>query len=328
MRAEWRFKAAGFCGWLAVAVPTFVDIHSGRLAGTAALGWMVAFLTFGATYAFHLRPVAATRPHRVMSLVALSILAAAGTLMVITSAGLMKYLASVTLTIVAGELPYVVSSRFVWAWVAAQSAVLGTVFWLSFGWVSGVAGGFAYAGLQVLALGRALMELRERQARQQLARVVAELRGTQALLSENSRVAERLRISRDLHDSMGHHLTALSLQLDVAARQLDGPDARRVHEAHAITKLLLADVRNVVGDLRAGAAIDVAGANRGPGLLRGRTTSAHRRAGCPIDRNTRSSQHTAAVRAGNRHQRSAPRQRTQCLDPCRAHCRRHRASGP
>lgn len=260
MLADWRFKAAGFCGWLAVAVPTFVDIRSGQLAGSAALAWIAAFLTFGATYAFYLRPATVTGRHRVRSLVALSVLTAAGMVMVITSAGLMKYLASVTLTIVAGELPYVMPARLVWAWVMAQSALLGAVFWISFGWVSGIAGGFAYAGFQVLALGRAFMELRERQARQELSRVVAELRGTQALLSESSRVAERLRISRDLHDSMGHHLTALSLQLDVAARQLSGQDARRVHEAHALTRLLLADVRNVIGDLRASAAIDVSAA--------------------------------------------------------------------
>jgi len=257
MLSDWRFKAAGFCGWLAVAVPTFVDIRSGQLAGPPSLAWMAAFLAFGATYAFYLRPVAATRQHQVKSLVALSILTVAGLVMVLTSVGLMKYLASVTLTIVAGELPYVIPARFVWAWVMAQSVVLGGIFWLSFGWVSGVAGGFAYAGFQVLALGRAFMEARERQARHELSRVVAELRGTQALLAESSRVAERLRISRDLHDSMGHHLTALSLQLDVAARQLTGPVAQRIHEAHAITRLLLTDVRSVVGDLRDGAAIDV-----------------------------------------------------------------------
>lgn len=260
MLADWRFKAAGFCGWLAVAVPTFVDIRSGQLAGPAALAWMTAFLTFGVTYAFYLRPVAATGRHRVRSLIALSLLTVAGMVMVVTSAGLMKYLASVTLTIVAGELPYVMPAPLVWTWVMAQSAILGMVFWVSFGWVSGVAGGFSYAGFQVLALGRAFSELRERQARQEQSRVLAALRATQALLAESSRVAERLRISRDLHDSMGHHLTALSLQLDVAARQLDGPHAERIHEAHAITRLLLADVRSMVGDLRDDAAIDVSAA--------------------------------------------------------------------
>ena len=102
------------------------------------------------------------------------------------------YLASVTLTVVAGELPVRCLSRpAVWLWVAVQSVALGLIFWVSFGWVSGVSGGAAYAGFQVLALGRTWMELRERQARQQLARANAELRATRAVLAESSRVAEQ-----------------------------------------------------------------------------------------------------------------------------------------
>ena len=257
MRADWRFKAAGFCGWLAVAVPAFVDLSTGRLAGAPAVGRIAAFVTFGAAYATYLRPAAVTGRLRRRSLVIIAILTVAGMTMVTTSVGLMKYLASVTLTVVAGELPYVLSRPAVWLWVAAQSVTLGLIFWASFGWVSGVSGGAAYAGFQVLALGRTWMELRERQARQQLARANAELRATRAVLAESSRVAERLRISRDLHDSVGHHLTALSLQLEVVARQLDGDVAHRIRECHAITRLLLADLRSMVGDLRGGSAIDL-----------------------------------------------------------------------
>lgn len=223
MQADWRFKAAGFCAWLAIAAPASADIYAGRLSGAAAMAWGVAFMVFGAAYALYLRPATTTETHRVKSLTTVAILTAAAMTMTVTSAGLMKYLASVSLTIVAGELPYLLPPRQVWTWVALQSAALTAVFWLSFGWVSGMAGGLAYAGFQVLALGRTWLELRERQARQALAAANAELRGTQALLAESSRTAERLRISRDLHDSMGHHLTALSLQLDLLGRQLEAP---------------------------------------------------------------------------------------------------------
>lgn len=257
MQADWRFKTAGFCAWLAIAAPASTDIYAGRLAGGAAMAWGVAFIVFGAAYALYLRPATTPGTHRVKSLTTVAILTAAAMTMIVTSAGLMKYLASVSLTIVAAELPYLLPPRQVWTWVALQSAALTAVFWLSFGWVSGMAGGLAYAGFQVLALGRTWLELRERQARQALAAANAELRGTQALLAESSRTAERLRISRDLHDSMGHHLTALSLQLDLLGRQLEAPAADRVREAHAITRLLLADVRNVVGELRSNAAIDL-----------------------------------------------------------------------
>ncbi len=260
MPTDWRFKAAGFCAWLATAAPAAADIYSGRLTGAPALTWAASFVLFGALYLSYLRPAPASPRQRGHSLAALAMLTVAAMTMVVTSVGLMKYLASVALTIVAGELPYVLSPRQVWIWVALQSAALATIFWLSFGWVAGVAGGLAYAGFQVFALGRSWLELRERLARQQLAAANAELRGTQALLAESSRIAERLRISQDLHDSLGHHLTALSLQLDVVARQLDGPAADQVHQAHAITRLLLADIRSVVGDLRSGTAIDLSGA--------------------------------------------------------------------
>ena len=101
------------------------------------------------------------------------------------------------------------------------------------------------------------MELRERQARQQLARANAELRATRACSPKTAALPNWLRISRDLHDSVGHHLTALGMQLEVTARQLDGEVADRIREFHAITRLLLADLRSMVGDLRGGSAIEL-----------------------------------------------------------------------
>jgi signal transduction histidine kinase len=261
MRVDWRFKTAGYAGWLAIAAPTAVDIRAGHLTGVRAVVWVGAFVLFGAVYAVYLRPDP-LHQRRAAALAAVATLAAAGLSMVLTSVGLMKYLASITLTIVAGELPYLFSRRIVWIWIAVQSFVLGAVFWISFGSVAGLAGGSAYAGFQVFALGRTWLELRERSARRELARANSELRGTRALLAESSRVAERLRISRDLHDSLGHHLAALSLQLDVAARKIDGPAADHVQQAHAITRLLLTDVRSVVGELRDRGRIELSAAIR------------------------------------------------------------------
>jgi signal transduction histidine kinase len=44
-----------------------------------------------------------------------------------------------------------------------------------------------------------------------------ELRSAQAIIANNVRDAERLRISRELHDAWGHELTALGLQLEIAS---------------------------------------------------------------------------------------------------------------
>ena len=65
-----------------------------------------------------------------------------------------------------------------------------------------------------------------------------------------------------LHDTLGHHLTALSLQLDVAARLSEEPAADHIRQAHAITRLLLGDVRDVVSRLRETRQLDLAQAIR------------------------------------------------------------------
>lgn len=256
MRDGWHFKAAGYVGWLAIAVPTIVDMSAGQLRGPRALVWTIAFATFGAVYAAYLRPHTPVHRRRA-SVWLIAALTAAAFTMVLTSLGLMKFLASVALTIVAGELPYVLSRRTVWIWVVLQIVGLALIFCYSFGWVSGLAGGGAYAGFQIFALGKTWTEQLERLGREELARTNADLRATRALYAESSRVAERLRISRDLHDALGHHLTALSLQLDVAARTSTGPTSQQIRQAHAITRLLLSDVRDVVSQLRDGGRIEL-----------------------------------------------------------------------
>src|SRR4030095_14137207 len=99
--------------------------------------------------------------------------------------------------------------------------------------------------------------MRETRARQELARVHAELRATQGLLAESVREAERVRISREVHDTLGHHLAALSVNLEVATHLAQGKAAEHVGQAHTLAKRLLADIRNVVGTLREDRAVDL-----------------------------------------------------------------------
>ncbi len=77
-----------------------------------------------------------------------------------------------------------------------------------------------------------------------------ELLATQHLLSEASRDRERTRIARDLHDLLGHHLTALTINLQVAGRLSNGDAKAKVDQCHALSKLLLSDVREAVSRLR------------------------------------------------------------------------------
>jgi signal transduction histidine kinase len=64
---------------------------------------------------------------------------------------------------------------------------------------------------------------------------------------------ERIRIARDLHDSVGHHIALINAQAAMAARVFDTePDATRVALAHitAESRAALEDMRGTVGLLR------------------------------------------------------------------------------
>ncbi|WP_432483678.1 sensor histidine kinase [Kineococcus esterisolvens] len=110
--------------------------------------------------------------------------------------------------------------------------------------------GLLYGAFQVFAALVVLAGRREAEQRAALAGAHAELRAASALLASSARDAERLRIARDLHDVVGHGLTALALELEVASHRASGPAAEHVARARSIAKDLLGDVRSAVGGLR------------------------------------------------------------------------------
>src|SRR5216684_2518545 len=107
-----------------------------------------------------------------------------------------------------------------------------------------------YVGFQVLALFSCFLAASEASARAGLARANNELRATGELLANTSRLTERESISRELHDTLGHHLTALSLNLEAASHLAGDNTLIQIQRAQSVTKLLLYDVRGVVSVLR------------------------------------------------------------------------------
>ena len=73
-----------------------------------------------------------------------------------------------------------------------------------------------------------------------------ELRATQSLMSAMSAEQERLNISRELHDTLGHKLTALSINLDFAKRQAEGKHAKNIALCHTLSQEVLEEVRLIV----------------------------------------------------------------------------------
>lgn len=90
----------------------------------------------------------------------------------------------------------------------------------------------------------------EQQAKQALAEKNLELQSAQQLLLAASRQTERTRIARNLHDLLGHHLTALTIQLQIASYHTDGEAKLQVDKSLQLARLLLSDVREAVSSMR------------------------------------------------------------------------------
>jgi signal transduction histidine kinase len=234
--------------WLLAATP----FSAARL-----LTWIVAFVVFAVAFYLVAWPDDHVRPRRDLSLLVAQSVSALFTAFLVGSG-----FEGTLVAVVAGQLPFFVSKGVTAVWIVLQTAGLALAYWP---WPSSrraLANVLGYLSLQAFAAGAAYLAASERQARRDLGRVNAELLATQGLLADNTRMAERLRIARELHDSLGHHLAALSVNLDLAGHVVEGEGASLVRQAHGLTKLLLADVREVVGSLRDEGAIDLATALR------------------------------------------------------------------
>lgn len=99
--------------------------------------------------------------------------------------------------------------------------------------------------------------VKEQQARAEAEEKNRELLATQELLSQASKQTERTRIARNIHDLLGHHLAALSINLQVAQLKTQGEERQLMEQCHSIATLLLSDVREAVSDIREGTSINL-----------------------------------------------------------------------
>lgn len=173
-------------------------------------------------------------------------------------------LGSVLLMVAACVLPWLLPLPLGVAWLVLSQLAVVPVFvhGLNFPLLEALMQSVLYAGFSGFVFVTSLVARQQAQAREEQRRLNSELRATRALLAESARVNERTRISRELHDLLGHHLTALSLNLEVAGHLSDGRVKEHVQQAHTLARLLLTDVREAVSQLREGGAIDLAAALR------------------------------------------------------------------
>lgn len=253
-------RYAGLFTWLCASVPLIWMLSNdpGQLDQERYVGWWILHLVFGLTYWNLVRELPLRTPiaHRVFAALVLS-LSAIGISLTSQSG-----LGGLLLLLVAGLLPWIFSMTWAWVWLLAQSltfaAALSTVPNVSFTDAAMTAG--LFMGISLFAFMSSLVGLRQHAARDELRKLNSELHATQALLADNTRIAERVRIARELHDLVGHHLTALTLNLEVATHLVEGKALEHVQQARSLAKLLLADVREVVSDIRENDKVDLAAA--------------------------------------------------------------------
>ncbi|GEM47507.1 sensor histidine kinase [Deinococcus cellulosilyticus] len=159
-------------------------------------------------------------------------------------------------TLQSGEAAPRIRIRGAVLWMLGQTAAVAFVHGLRHGWLGVAPLVAAYIGFQLYVLFSSHLAASERRSRQVLEQAYAEVRATQGLLLDSSRLSERLSIARELHDVAGHHLTALSLNLEVAVHS----EPRRLEylqKSQVLAKLLLSGVRETVTALRGEATLNV-----------------------------------------------------------------------
>jgi len=244
------FRYAGLVLWFCAGIPLLLMrvIYPQPLTLELYLAWFLLHGLFGLMY-WNLMKYLPERPTRSYRLLALSLLTFSALGVTAVSQSM---LGGILLLVVSVVLPWMLPVASAVAWLIGQNVLLAITLdqipEVDLSLASMEAG--LFLGMSLFAFMSSVVVLRQNAVRDELRRVNSELRATQTLLAENTRIAERVRIARELHDLVGHHLTALTLNLEVVTHLVDGKVLEHVQQAHSLARLLLADVREVVSELR------------------------------------------------------------------------------
>ena len=262
-------RYAGLFTWAALGIPLVVitwylplieGADGGGVSSPRVLVLGLAYAAFGLIY-WRVTYSLGARKSRALDVFLLAALTLSA-IVVSNESG--TGMGAVLMMVIAGVIPWLVPLRIGVLWLVLQHLALIPVFNNMEGFTPGIAvlQAMAYVGYSSFAMVIGLVAKQQAQARDEQRRLNAELRSTRALLAESSRMSERVRISRELHDLLGHHLTALSLNLEVAGHLTEGRAQEHVRQSHTLAKLLLTDVREAVSEMRDEGAIDLSGAVR------------------------------------------------------------------
>ncbi|HEX3580767.1 MAG TPA: sensor histidine kinase [Thermoanaerobaculia bacterium] len=238
----------GYLTWLIIGVPSVMwELRHHTLFTPRAGIWAVCFVLFIIAFGVNTR----TEKHWLWLLILQAVFALA-----CVAAQPLGGMQPILLVIVAGQLSGVSVRNALLFDAALMAGLYAAVYRTG----DGVMIVCAYFAFTLFAMITIRVAHDEGEARKSLAEANAELKVATELLQISSRTDERLRIARDLHDLLGHHLTALSLNLEVASHLTSGEARETIEKSKSITKLLLSDVRDVVSAMRHDEAVDLGAA--------------------------------------------------------------------
>ena len=249
MKIKFDFATlAGVLTWLMVYGISFYILHKLQ---TGAHQWLIhlLFLLYGGLF------IALTREHSAFALggrfgpVLLTLqLAVSFILLWLLPERNFEFLPILTV-IWAAMLPFVMRTASAmllvvlvvacWHWLVAWQT--GNTVWIT---------ALLYGSFHIFAVLVQSTSRDAEAAKAELEQKHQQLVATQQLLQAASRQSERTRIARNLHDVVGHHLTALTIQLQVAGHLVTGDAKIQVDKCHQLAKLLLSDVREAVSTMR------------------------------------------------------------------------------
>ncbi|HEX9932344.1 MAG TPA: sensor histidine kinase [Allosphingosinicella sp.] len=244
-RLQWIFCFLALAVWLFWGWPVVRAFRDGATIRDVSISavWFVPFAVFGSAVLAAM--VLKLRPALFWALLCVQLAAVVAMAIIVPWAGMSSFL-----VIIAWQAAMATGPRQALAWFAFQNLAIVAALFQALNpdicWVLGES-----AALQLL-LGFAAQALRrEAETGRALAQTNRELRSAQAIIANTARSAERLRISRDLHDAWGHELTALGLQLEIASHVTEPGRANdHVLQAKGLARALLGKVRDVVAALR------------------------------------------------------------------------------
>ena len=216
---------AGVVAWLLVSLPTWMEAS----ASSRFSAWAAAWLACGAAI------VISSRRSRLDAVAGVA-LGLAGAAVAVMVALLCNGFEGMLLVFLAAQLGRMTGLRRALGWMGAQTLGVSTALAVHWSPRAAVMLMAPYVGFQLFALFAARV---------------------QTQLAEHSRTEERLRIARELHDALGHHLTAMSLNLEVAAHQTTGAPRDNIRAAQSLARLLLGDVREIAYSMKQGRATDL-----------------------------------------------------------------------